>query len=141
MFENDPFLYELVKGLYRPLSLASAEKQKRPKGQNTYSQEGETVKRWARNYDRCGKCHTTRRRHKARGFCAPCYKELYREARAAESQIRKKPNPFPIEHCQRAHDDRFKLGLSYYESANNWLFGFPPMYHEWLSMSEYVRTC
>jgi hypothetical protein len=99
------------------------------------------VKRWARKHDRCQRCHTTKRRHQARGFCARCYDALCRESTSAEVQVRKTRNPFPIEHCQRAHDDRFKLGMSYHESANNWLFGFPPLYQEWLSMSEHGRKC
>jgi hypothetical protein len=37
--------------------------------------------RWAFSWDRCTACHSTERRHKARGLCTACYAAAHRPRR------------------------------------------------------------
>lgn len=51
-----------------------------------FASNGEHLKatlgqRWARKFDRCQSCGTTKRRHEARGLCSMCHQRRQREQR------------------------------------------------------------
>lgn len=37
------------------------------------------LNKWARNYDKCIKCNSTKIKHMAKGFCEKCYRLNYKE--------------------------------------------------------------